>query len=61
MNLYKCTFLKSSNNIPKGTNVEIIKDKEPDSDDIKNAIERKYGIKVSSFHCSTANWEIVQN
>lgn len=61
MNLYKCTCINGNVNIPKEATVEIIKNGNPDSDDIKNAIERKYGIKVSSFHCSTANWEIVQN
>ncbi|WP_237274877.1 hypothetical protein [Tenacibaculum ovolyticum] len=57
MRLFNCILKRSSNGIPKGTNVEIINSGIPSKTDIREAVERKYGVRISDNDISTINWE----
>lgn len=57
MRLFNCILKRSSNGIPKGTNVEIINSGIPTQTNIREAVERKYGIRISNSDISMSNWE----
>lgn len=57
MNLYKCNCSRTSGKILKGMNIEVITSSgEPQSDQIRDAIERKYGISTSSLSINSMYW-----
>lgn len=58
MKLFKCIATKSNGNIPKGTNVEILSTSNPGRIEIRNAVERKYGIQLKDSDVNTTSWEI---
>lgn len=60
MRLFNCVLKRKSDRIPKGTNVEILSSKTPSKSDIKEAIERKYGITVSENDISLINWDCTE-
>lgn len=58
MKLYNCICRNSSGKTLKGMNVEVITSMgEPKSEDIKNAIERKYGILLSNLSINLNQWD----
>lgn len=58
MELYKCECLKSNGKVLKGMNVEIVSSTGyPKSDNIKNAVERKYDISLSYLSINTNQWD----
>ncbi|MFD2564319.1 hypothetical protein [Aquimarina rubra] len=57
MRLWKLTCVRSSGKALKGMTVEIVTERpEPSSDEISQAVNRKYGIRSTGFNISSSNW-----
>ncbi|EZH73660.1 hypothetical protein ATO12_17135 [Aquimarina atlantica] len=60
MKLYKCECQNSSGKTLKGMNVEVITSiGDPKSEDIKKAVERKYGVSLSSLSINLNQWDCI--
>lgn len=58
MKLYKCICRNSTGKTVKGMNVEVITSVgAPKSEDIKQAVERKYGIILSNLSININQWD----
>ncbi len=58
MELYKCECQKSNGKVLKGMSVEVITSTGlPKYENIKNAVECKYDISLSSISINTNQWD----
>ena len=57
MRLFNCNLNRKTTILPKSTNVEIISSGIPTQKQLREAVERKYDIKISDNDISISNWE----
>ncbi len=59
MKLFKCECIKGNGQVPTGASVEVVNNGAyPTDENISDALERKYGLRVGSFGIVMENWEI---